>query len=295
MLIDYLEENTGYLRNKEKRRISLERQLKSFYSRDIKEEVIRVKKEISKKKNEVVRNFYENIEEYVLLQKHFPQLLEEYFSDPYIGKILSKKKWLLEFKPLKEKDAEKKLEKIRKQRKEVRDALDFLKKWVGKVDKKSFVATWKSLKDVIKDGVDKDELQTALKEHNLKLKKEGWKILINDSLILIPLKKLISQVVSQRNEEKDKLKSAEGKKGAGTVKEYESLSELRKVNRSRMKTERMIRHLLISNRSFLKTLRKKPVAGGSYAEKTLNEIAGTVYLKKVDEKKWLKEMKKKLS
>ena len=295
MILDYLEYSTTYMKEKKTTEHSLERQLKEFYSKDIREELLHLRQEIKKKQSEIIRHFYDNLEEYRLLKKHFPELFEEYFCDAYVGKLLSDKRWIIEFKPLSEEEASKRFQDIKKKRKQLREARMFLKDTPGKVDYKSLSATWNVLKDVLKDGMEQEEALDAVRDKNVELKKEGWKVLLNDSLILLPIRRLIQKLVEQEVIERQKFADAEKNKGKGTVAEYDALSKLRKANKERMCIYMRLIHLLLCNPDFLQKLKKRPLTAARGPERALLGIINTINVKKVDEKKWLEEMHATLS
>jgi len=91
LLVDYLEEAAGELAEKKERLRELNRQYREIYDKQIKEEIEIVRREINKKRAEVVETIYENLDEMKHLKKYFPELVKVFEEDDSIGDILWKK------------------------------------------------------------------------------------------------------------------------------------------------------------------------------------------------------------
>src|SRR5512143_1058013 len=189
LLIDYLEEATDYLRQRKERLKQLDAQFRKIYDSDLKHEMAEIRREIAKKSSEVTTELLYNLEEFRALHRYFPDLLQVYMEDEYIGRILSKKAWLLNYKPLPPQEAAARLKQLKEWRAQLKDAKMFLKRWVGMVDAKSFAATYPILKGHISGDMYKSDVEAAISQVDKGLLREGWLLLISDSLIEIPLAK----------------------------------------------------------------------------------------------------------
>lgn len=295
MFIEYLENAAAKLKEMQEKLNSLDREYRKEFDRQAREEINHVKKEISRKKHEIYEQVYSNLEELRLIKKHFPDLFNIFIEDELIGNALKKKMWLFEFKELQKKDCEKTLHEIRTKRAQLKEARDFLKGWFGKIDAKSLVATWSALKDVLKEEIDKNDALTAIDEHDKRLKKEGWLLVLIDPLILKPLHKFFRMLRKANEEEYEKRTALERTKGRGTLAEYNATKELRNVKKKRMRIERICRHILLANTDFLKKIRKQRMTWrDSISDKFMKTFLEKLETKTIDEKKWIKEMRKKL-
>ena len=203
--------------------------------------------------------------------------------------------WLIEFKELPRKECEKKLLEIKNKRTQLREARDFLKVWVGKIDAKSLVATWHVLKDVLREEVEKGEALTEMEELDKKLRQEGWLVILNDPLILRPLHRFFRELKKANESEFERAGALEKTKGRGTLAEYNAAKELRKAKKKQKKWERLCRHILLANSNFLNKIRKQKMTWrDSTADKFMKKFLEKLEVKPIDEKKWVKDMKKKL-
>jgi hypothetical protein len=293
MLVDYLEECCEILREKKERYHKLNLQYKKLYSRDIRDEMNILKKEFTKKEQEANEHLYDELLELSLIKTYFPQLYGLFLEDPSIGKLIKRKDWLLMRKEMNEQKAKKELKNIELKREELIDAKAFVHKWPReRIDAKSLVATWPALKNQIKGTLDKEEVIDKIQDIDSQLKREGWIILINESMIEMPLNRFARKLMDLISSEEMKKEHAEKSKGKGSVKEYEALKEYHKVRKKRKKYERLIKHLLIASSGYLSKLKKKTKK--SKNENLLTKIAQSIKIRKINEKKWLAEMRKRL-
>jgi hypothetical protein len=295
MLVDSLEKIAEEIAELQERLKQLDKEYKKEFDRDIKEEMNRIRKEIKRKKYELNECVYNNLEEFRLLKKHFPDLFNIFIEDEIIGSTLKKKEWLIEFKELKKKECEKKFGEIKAKQAQLKEAKAFLKGWVGPIDARSLGATWNVLKDVLADKMEKDEALAAIEDASKKLKKEGWLVMLNEPLILQPLRRFFKMLKKASEEEYEKKAALEKAKGRGTISEYKATKELRDAQKKRKKIERMCRHLLLANSKFLHKMKNRKITwGDSATEELLRNVLNKIEIKNIDEKKWIKEMKKRL-
>jgi len=295
LLIDYLEEAAGYLSKKTARLKELNRQYREVYDKQIREEMDRVRKEIGKKRAEIVEMFYENIDELRHLKKYYPDLLEVFMEDENLGKILRKKSFLFEnSKPLNEREALKKLNEVIVKRRKLRDAKKFLHKWSGSISGKQLGATYPTLKGKIKGSVDKYEAVEIIKDLNAELRKEGWMIIINSPLVLGEVNRFAGQKKMLEFQEVQAKKACDDAKGRGTATEYNAQKKLEGIRRKKHHIEKMMKHLLLTNTELLATLKKSRGWSRGRVD-PVSKFAETVPLNRIKEKTWLEKMKKRLS
>ena len=296
LLVDYLEDSAGFLEKRGSRLREFNRQYNEIYDKQIREEMDIVRSEIKKKKSEVIENLYENVDELRHLKKYFPELLEVFLEDENIGPILKNKKFLFEDrKQMDEKKAGEKLNEIKMKRVELTDAKKFMNKWPGAISAKKLGATYPILKGEFEGDVDAAEVIEKIDEMKKKLRKEGWMVFINSSLIAIPIQKFMVDLKALEAEEYRKKKKCEDAEGRGTNTEYIAQKNLEIVRKKKEHIKKMIKHLLLSNPEFLQELEKNKDWLKKHDMKPLERFAEDITYKRVKEKVWLSEMKKRIS
>lgn len=295
LLIEYLEQAAFFLREKNETRSRLEAQYRRIYDRDIKREISIINREIEKKKSEVTNQLLLNLEEFRFLDKYFPELLKAFMEDEFIGPTISKKSWLLNYAPVAPAEAARRLEFLRRKRLQLKDAKRFLRKWVGSVDSKAFCATFPVLKGHLDQDLEKDEAAKIIDEADLKLRKEGWLLLISDSLIKIPISKFSDKLVKYKMQEMTAQNEMRRVKGKGTVAEAAALRKYRKIVRRRDHYENLIIQLLLANPNYLRSLKRNRDWLSRTRRGVVEKIAERVTPHKVKERAWLNEMREKLS
>lgn len=295
LLIDYLEEATDYLRQRKERLKQLDAQFRKIYDSDLKREMAEMRREIARKSGEVTTELLYNLEEFRALHKYFPELLQVYMEDEYIGKILSKKAWLLDYKPLPPQEAAGRLKQLKEWRGQLRDAKTFLKRWVGTVDAKSFAATYPLLKGHIHGDMYKSDVEAAITQADKALLREGWLLLISDSLIEIPLAKFMSKIKQLKFDELQAKGDFMRAKGRGTVAETAALRKLQAVQRKLGHYERATTQLLLANPGYLKAAKKKKSWLSRERGGHLERIVASITPHTIKERAWLNEMRRKIS
>lgn len=294
LLIDYLEETAEYLREKTEKLQKLDEQYRRLYDRDLRREMALIKQDMRKKRSEVTNKLLFNLEEFRYLVKYFPELLKAFMEDEYIGKIISKKAWLLDFQQVPPQQAAAKLEQLKMWRAQLKDAKKFTRKWVGKVSARAFVATFPVLRGYLKKDMEKDEVMEVIKKVDRLLRREGWLLLISDALIQIPIAKFMSKIRRFRYEEtmaEAELKRAHGK---GTVAEAKALRKYQKMKRKKEHYENVLIQILLTNPSFLRSIKKKKHWLSREQSSALERFAEDITPRRVKERAWLDEMKKRL-
>lgn len=294
MLVDYLENAAEFLQKKDAILKKLEEHYRTIYDRDIKREVILVKLEIRKKQSEITNELLLNLEEFRYLKKYFPDLLTAFMDDPYIGKFIKKKEWLLNYKPVDPKTASIELSKLNSKRAELKDAKKFLGKWIGSVNSRSFCATFPVLKGSFEGSLEKDEVITIIEGLDKKLIKEGWLLLITDSLITIPLAKFSNKLTSLRFDEMSARADMNNSRGKGTTLEANSIRKFEKIKRQADHYENVIIQLLLANPKYLKSLKNSKDWLSKTKLNKIEKIANRVTPRSVKERAWLNEMNKKI-
>jgi len=295
LLIDYLEEAAEYLRTQIEKRHKLEDQYRRIYDRDIKREISLVNVDIKKKKSEVTNQLLLNLDEFRYLKVYFPELLDAFMEDDYIGKIISSKSWLLYYKPLPAKEAAMKMGQLKMFRAQLKEAKKFIKTWVGTVNAKAFAATFPILKGRIAGKLNKGEVVDAIEKADKELMKEGWLLLISDSLIKIPLSKFSNKIIKFRVAKMQADAKVKYSRGRGTVAEAAALREYKKVSRRLSHYENLVIQILLANPNFLRNMKKSRNWLSRDKLSIIEKIAKDVTPRTVKERAWLNEMNKKLS
>lgn len=294
LLIDYLEEAAAYLMGRREMLRKLDAVYHRTYDSDLVREMRGVRQEIGRKRAEVKETLLLNLEEFRALNKYFPELLGAYMEDEHIGKVLSSKAWLLDFRPLPQEQAAAKLEQLREWRAQLRDARRFLRGWVGKVDSRSFCATYPPLRGYLRGEVDKEEALHTIEKVDRLLRKEGWLVLISDSVIHIPLSKFVMKHNSLRYEETKAQLECKRMAGRGTIAETRAAERLLEVQKQKEHYVRMITQLFLANPEYLASLKKRKTWLSREKGGAVERFAQLVTPHKIKERVWLNDMRKRL-
>jgi hypothetical protein len=293
MLIDELEERASALKQKKDGLRDLHRQYRQFYSKDIRDEIAVRKAEIAKMRSEASELVWEGLEELLLIKRYFPDLYSMLLDDPGIGDVIRRRDWLVDRKEEDVGPAEKRLKGIKRSRHELREAREFVDKWPGKdLDERSLVATWPALKGTIKGDVHKSDAIAAIDRRQKELVREGWKVLLNASMIAAPLRRFLAKAQGLKSEELAKRVEMNDAKGKGSVKEYEAKKAYENAKAARERMERICRHLLLASPLFLDAM-KKELKAGKRDKGELERIVASTSPRRINEQEWLKEMRKK--
>ena len=295
LLIDYLEESAAYLRERREKLNKLEDQFKRIYDRDIKKEMAEIKLDMARKNSEIINQLLFNLEEFRALHKYFPDLLAVYMEDEHIGRVLTKKSWLLDFRNVPPQQAAAKLQELRSWRAQLRDAKGTLRGWVGQVEAKAFVATYPVLRGYMREDLYKDDAIEVIKKVDKILLREGWLLLISDSLIEIPLAKYMGRIHNLRYEEiKAKAHYNRTVGRGGTVAETTALRRLQEIQKKKKHYENAVVQILLSNPGYLKAIKKKKDWLSKDKSGALDQIARGITPHSLKERIWFNEMKKRL-
>jgi hypothetical protein len=294
LLIDYLEDASAYLRERKESLRKLRLSYHHVYDPDMVRETKAIEADIRRKKSEVTNELLYNLEEFRAIHRYFPDLLSAFMEDEDVGPVISEKAWLLDFRPLAPKVAAAKLQKLREWRAQLRDAKDFLRKWVGTIDAKSILATYPALKGHMHGEMEKEDAMRIVEKVDRLLIREGWLLLINDSLIRIPVAKFMNKLIILRQEEINAQHEYARVQGKGTVAESTALKKLKDVRRKKEHYEKVLAQLLLANPSFLGLLRKKKGWASRQKPDPLEKFAQGVTPHQIKERVWLNEMKMRL-
>ncbi|NYZ74104.1 hypothetical protein H0O00_03100 [Candidatus Micrarchaeota archaeon] len=295
LLIDYLEKAAAYIHERKAAMMRLEAQYRRIYDPDIKKEIATLKQEIRRKHGEINMEILLNLEEFRALKKYFPDLLKVLEEDDCIGKAVSRKLWLLDFKSMPPKEASERFGKVQHDRAQLKDARTFLKKWVGRVASRSITATYPVLKPLITSDMDKDDALEAIDKADKELRRQGWLVLLSDSLIEMPLNRfmvLIGGLSYQEDKANAEVKRASAQ---GTVAEAKALSNLKGIAGRKGHYERMVTQILLANPSYLKDLKKRKSWLSREKASSLERFARDVTPHSLKERAWLNDMKKKIA
>lgn len=294
LLIEYLEEAATYLREKKMKLKKLDEQYRRIYDRDIKKEIAQTRIEIAKKSSEVTGELLYNLDEFRAIHKYFPELLQAYAEDEFIGRVIQKKAWLLDYKPLPAKAAAEKLQELKAFRAQLRDAKKFLRGWVGTVNARSFVATYPVLRGYLSGDIDKVDAVAAIKKADKILLREGWLLLISDSLIQIPIAKFMTQINNLLYEEMTSKMNYSRMQGRGTVAETAALRKYQDVAKRRQHYEKVLTQVLLANPEYLKAMKKKKNWLAREKAGNLDKLVQSITPHTIKERVWLNQMRKKL-
>ncbi|MFH0737797.1 MAG: hypothetical protein V1827_04415 [Candidatus Micrarchaeota archaeon] len=294
LLIEFLEEASAYLKEKKERLKELNRLHLKVYDRDIKKEMSQARSDIAKKTSEVYNMILMNLEEYRALDKYYPELLHAFMEDEYIGKILTKKSWLLEFQSMPPRAAAAKLQELRGSRAQLRDAKRFLRGWVGSVDSRALGATYPALRGYSTGLLDKQDAIALVEKVDKILLREGWLVLLSDSLINIPIAKYMGKANALYFEELQAQAQLNRVRGKGTVAETSALRKLQAISKERAHYERLVMQILLSNPGYLRSLKKKKGWLSREKKGNLDRIAQSLTPHTIKERVWLDEMRKKI-
>lgn len=294
LLIDYLEEAAAYLKEKKEALRKLDKMYRRVYDSDLVREMKSIRLEMARKRSEVTTELLYNLEEFRALHKYFPQLLQAFMEDGYIGKVIRKKAWLLDFKPAGAEEAAAKLEQLRQWRAQLKDAKKFLRGWMGKVDARSFCATYPALRGYLKGEVDKEDVIQVIDGVDKLLRREGWLLLITDSLIHVPLSKFIIKYNDIRFDETKARLALARMRGRGTVAEAQATDALREIQKKKEHYERVITQLFLANPFYLESMKKKKTWLSRDKTGVIERFAKGITPHKIKERVWLNEMRKKL-
>lgn len=276
----------------------LNKEYRTVYDRAVMEDIRREKTALVRKKLEVIEAIYENLDELRLLKKHFPQLYSVLLEDRYIGKLLKRKAWLLDFQRLDEKAAKKRMDEVKAKRGQIRDADMFLKKWVGVIDSKSLTSTWPELSIVLAgiDRIDKDELQRMLTDHDRRLRREEWLVSLNKPFVLELVKGRLKRLYGFSLKRGDAERIMHSSAGLGTVTEYSAKQSYEKALAEEKRYERKCRHMVVVNGEFMDEFLSPKVV---WREKPVRDFIANnrSYLKakRINEMEWLGRMRKEVS
>ncbi len=296
MLIEYLEQSAAELHTLEQRLLSMANQYRMFMDRDIRGQMEELKKEIRKNQAKILSKVYIHMQEFVLLKTHFPSFFQVLKEDPYLSRIINRIEWLFEFKKLDAASCQAELLKIKEERRQLREAKDFLKKWVGKIDKKSMEATWSILKGQIADKMDRDEALQVIKNKNKELRRKGWLLIINEPFIISVLNRLFEKLKKIREHEAETKLEIERLKGKNIYARSDAEKRLKLAIKERKKMERKCEHVLLANYDYLLKIKKqRPTWRDKNANIFMQNLIEKININPINEKAWIAEMNKKLN
>lgn len=295
MLVDYLENASQELREITERIHATDAEYRKSFDKQLRQEMQEIKKELRKKRYDIYEEISKNIQELYLIKKYFPELLDVFIQDEYLGAIIKRKVWILKFKKLTKDQVEKCIKDVKDRRKQTKEVKKFLKKWVGTIDARSMEATWPVLKGKLDIAQDKEDAMEKVDEIDRELRREGWALLLNESHINKYLKRMFVKFEKATSDTVEKKGILEKSTGKGTLVESNAMKEFKKADKTRRKMERLCKHILFSSPDVLINLKNGKTdwrsAGGSIF---MNNFVKKLDFKKINEDQWLREMKKKI-
>ncbi len=294
LLIDYLEESAAYLRERRERLRKLNAALLQVYDTSLKREIADLRRDIAKKNGEITTELLYSLTEFRALHKYFPDLLAVYMEDDQVGRILSKKAWLLDYRSMPPKEAAARLSQLKEWRAQLKEAKQTLGKWITTVDHKAFVSAYPLLKGHIRSDMNKADVKAEIEKMDKVLLREGWLLLISDSLIQIPITKFMSQINALAFEELRAKAELARTKGKGTVIETTALRKLQGIQKKRGHYERILTQVLLANPEFLRAAKKKNWLSREQAG-NYERLVSSITPRSIKERAWLDDMRKKIS
>jgi hypothetical protein len=292
LLIEYLENAAADLREKKVRLRKLDEQYRRAWDRDIKKEMAIVRKDIAKKSSEVTSELLLNLEEFRALHKYFPALVQAYMEDEYIGRVVQKKAWLLGYRQLPPKQAAARLNELRAMRAQLRDAKQFLRRWTGTLNARAFIATYPILAGRLAGIVDKADALAAIAETDKALVREGWLVLISDSLIRIPAAMFMTKISALRNEEAAATADMGRARGRGTVTETVALRKYQEVVRKKEHYEHVLAQLFLANPNYLRAQKTRKNWLAREKAGNMDKFVQSITPHTIKERVWLNEMRR---
>jgi hypothetical protein len=137
-----------------------------------------------------------------------------------------------------------------------------------------------------------DALDEIKKVENTVLR-EGWFLLISDSLIKIPIAKFLARVRRYTYEEEEAKKQLERVGGRGTIAEAAAKRKLEDAEQKRSRYVRLLRQILLANPSYLRQIKQKKNWLSREQATGLEKFARDVTPHALKERAWLDEMKHK--
>ncbi|MEM2948817.1 MAG: hypothetical protein QXT05_00285 [Candidatus Bilamarchaeaceae archaeon] len=294
LLIDYLETASEYIRVRKEKLADLRREYEEAFDKEIREEMDILKGEIKAKRAEIIDKLYENVDELRHIKKYFPEFFKVLLEDEEIGKILKRRDFLFDARPVPPNTALKLFAELVEARRQLKDAIGFLEKWQGVITERQLTATYPILKGKISGDMESTDAIEKIKMLDEKLKKEGWRIIIsNEQLTAQKADMLMKRLKKAELELRRAELNYEEAKNQGSVNEYIALKTVKKFEEKKARWERAIRRLLLANPAYLSSLKKK-----SWLQREkrgeIEHFAENIAAKKVKEKIWLDKMRKRL-
>ncbi len=295
MLIDYLEDAAGELAVLEEKQALLGKEYQVMRDAETRERLAQAKKDIKKKRFEVLEYLYENLQELGLLQKHFPLYVTSLLDDPHLSEILKRVTWLLDFKKMDSPTCQKELLRIKSLRRQLYEARDFLRQWSGSIDRRSLEATWPVLLGLLEDRMDKDEVLMVIKRKNRELRKEGWLIILHEPFIEPVINKFLERIKELRAEALEKRQELK-KSTKGIYNQEVLLKEAARTEHEERRLLRRLRHMLLASYSYLLTLKKQKRTWRDTSSMNVlfSSILQKISIAEINERVWLAKIKKRL-
>jgi hypothetical protein len=295
LLIEYLEQASDYLREHKIQIHKLERQFRTVYDTDLKRESTALWRDVRRKKGEIIDQLLLNLDEFRALRKYFPEVLQTILEDKYVGPVVSKKIWLLDFKQTPSQLATMKLEQLLQWRLELKAARESLRGSVGTINANHLLTRFPILRGFISGDLAKADVIDAITKAEKVVLREGWLLLLSDSLIKIPITKFLGKVNQHSYEEMIAKKNLARVIGKGTVAETIAGRKLEEVSRNKNRYERILRQILLANPGYLRSLKQKKSWMSREKQTGLDKFVKNITPHTLKERAWLDEMKKKLN
>lgn len=294
LLIDYLLEASTYIRQKNEQIKKFELQYRNVYDKDIKREIELLKTEIKQKHNEIIEQLLLNLDELKNIKKYFSDLFAVFCEDEYIGTVLKKKEWLVDLVPIPDELAIQKLSGIKNTRSALNSAKDAIKKGSARISSSFLLGLYPMLSGKLSEGMYKEEALVEVEKLDSELKKQGWAIVLSDQLIQIPLNKFLNKWTITNSFFIKAKEAASKASGKGSIAETSALKNLRKIERTKIHFENIIKQILLANPVYLRNLKTSKNWLNKSTINPLELISKDLTPKSIKEQLWLREMREKL-
>jgi hypothetical protein len=296
MLIEYLDGMSMEIGELRKRAKEIKKKYDETLDKDLRLELIGMEHKLKAKKHQLWEAIYENMDEFRFMRKHFPELFLVYAEDENIGKYLMVKEWLVDFEPVPKDKAEKMLQGL----KETLKALDKAKKstvhwphWKEHLNEDDI----QMLAGIgINERTDRDEFQALVANARRDVTRQGWIVLLNEPFVIKHVNRFLDRLKQSIIEEAKAKVMVHESNGQGTLTENQARQEYRKAVHERKLSERLCRHLLMANPAFLRKFKsQRMIWRDTVIANFMNRFLSEINPPELNEKEWVKEMKKKLA
>lgn len=295
MLVEYLDSASMEMQKIKETARKLYAQYDETLDRDIRNELLILQKKAAIKKRAIWATIYENLEEFRFMKKHFPQLFRVYAEDEYIGRIVSAKEWLADFREMRHLDAEDRLADIKADIRLLKELKSRLNSIEEPYTEEKLGDAWKLVEGKASEKTDRHELGGVIDGELKRLRRDGWAIRLNEPFVIKHINDFLGRLKDAINDEVESQRRFEDSRGRGTFWEYKAKQELDLAIKNRKRIERLTKHILVANPQFLsKFKRQHMIWRNKEVSEFMKKFMAEIDLPSINEKEWVEEMKRKI-